>query len=215
MPRCLSFLFCLLSFASVCYPSHHHRHHSAPRGQTGVFDFYMLVLSWSPEFCSSKPTAAQCGQHASFVVHGFWPQNNDGTYPSNCVTEQPGPSNPSAIADIMPAEIIQHEWEKHGTCSGLSGDAYFALIRKVYNSIAIPSRFKAPSSSFTIRPAQLKHDFEEANPSLTDKEMTIQLRGGYLNAVNICESHSQSPVATPCAGLQDTTGGTFIVPPVK
>jgi ribonuclease I len=37
----------------------HHRHHSndAP---SGVFDYYVLSLSWSPAFCLQSPAAAEC-----------------------------------------------------------------------------------------------------------------------------------------------------------
>ncbi len=213
--RSLKLFVCFLALASICYPSHHHHTRSRPRGQAGVFDFYMLVLSWSPEFCFSKPSAAECSIHAGFLVHGLWPQNNDGTYPSNCATDQPGPTNPSAMADIMPSEIIEHEWQTHGTCSGLSGDAYFGLLRKVFQSVSIPPQFKAPSSSFTIRPAQLKQAFEHSAPNLVDTDITIQLRGNYLNAVNICESHSANPAPVACSGVKDIPGGTFIVPPVR
>lgn len=59
----------------------------------------------------------------------------------------------------MPQDILQHEWEKHGTCSGLSGNDYFKLIRQVYNAMNIPDRYKSPSGSFTAHPSGLKKDF--------------------------------------------------------
>src|SRR3974390_1701145 len=45
----------------------------------GNFDYYLLNLSWSPEFCHSHPSAAECAEHATFVLHGLWPQNFDGS----------------------------------------------------------------------------------------------------------------------------------------
>src|SRR5579872_2060362 len=126
--RKATFVLALLAVASVCASaSRHHRTHRAA-AQPGAFDFYVFVFSWSPEFCHGHPSAAECTNHAGFLVHGLWPQNNDGSYPLHCQTNQPGPTNPGAMSDIMPAEIIQHEWAQHGTCSGLSGDDYFALI---------------------------------------------------------------------------------------
>src|SRR5215472_5142960 len=65
------------------------------------FDYFLLNLSWSPEFCHSHSNAPECGQHMTFVLHGLWPQNADGTYPENC-SNAPGPSNPSQYSDIFP-----------------------------------------------------------------------------------------------------------------
>lgn len=203
----------VLAVSAAGYRSHRHTH--VRSGAAGVFDYYVLVLSWSPEFCFSHPNAAQCGKHTGFIVHGLWPQSADGSYPQNCATNQPPPSNPRALEDIMPAEIIEHEWKQHGTCSGLSGDAYFALLRKAYESVKIPPRMAAPSSSFTIRPRELKRAFEQANPQLNDNQMAIQVRGNYLNAVDICESKSETPVPVACLNLRDTRQGSFVVPPVR
>ena len=95
-------------------------------GTPGVFDFYLLTLSWSPEFCVTHPQAAECAAHPGFVLHGLWPQNNDGSYPEDC-SDAAGPSDPGAFRDIFPDEhLLEHEWQTHGTCSGLGPDAYFS-----------------------------------------------------------------------------------------
>ena len=74
------------------------RHHNrrALTAAPGQFDFYVLNLSWSPEFCRVHASAAECAQHRAFTLHGLWPQNSDGTYPEDC-SEIPGPSSPSAV----------------------------------------------------------------------------------------------------------------------
>ncbi len=96
---------------------------AAQPSATQNFDYYLLNLSWSPEFCHSHPNATECAEHSTFVLHGLWPQNNDGTYPQNCSTE-PGPHNPADYNDIYADPgLLRHEWRTHGTCSGLSPDA--------------------------------------------------------------------------------------------
>lgn len=212
--RFLRTIAILLTVSAVCLPSHH-RHNRPRSGQAGAFDYYMLVLSWSPEFCYSHPSAAQCSKHTGFIVHGLWPQRNDGSYPLNCQTTQPPPTDPGAMAGIMPQEIIEHEWQQHGTCSGLSGDEYFALIRKLYKSLTIPGQLRAPSGSSIVSAKELKQLFERSNPGWNDADIAIQRRGNYLSAVNVCESKSASPAPVACSGIPDANGGTFIVPPVR
>lgn len=186
------------------------------RNQAGAFDFYLLTLSWTPEFCHSHQSNAECSEHHGFMVHGLWPQNNDGTWPQNCQTDQPAPTDTSPVADIMPTDLIPHEWEKHGTCSGLSGNDYLKLIRTVFDSITIPDQFKSPTQTFTIRPGDLKKAFEQANSGLSDQDIAIQLSGGYLNQIEICESKDNPPHAMACSGVKDLNGNkSFKVPPVQ
>ena len=95
----LVFLFLLLAAASGF--SQRHQTRRATRGEPGVFDYYVLSLSWSPEFCYSHPGKPECQSgHHGFVVHGLWPQFADG-YPENC-SNAPGLAHPQEMADIMP-----------------------------------------------------------------------------------------------------------------
>src|SRR5689334_14652608 len=181
----------------------------------GEFDYYLVVLSWSPEFCHGKPGAAQCREHRNFVLHGLWPQNNDGSYPANCKTSQPAPTDLSKIKQIMPSDIVTHEWQKHGTCSGLSGDEYFRLAQTLRESIKVPADLVAPTRTLTTRPSEFKKDFEDSNPALADEDIAIQLRARYLNAVELCFSKADHPAPTACTHISDVKGGTFRIPPVK
>jgi ribonuclease T2 len=172
-------------------------------------------LSWSPEFCHGKPNSSECKDHRGFILHGLWPQYNNGGYPVGCKTTQPPPTDLSKIKQIMPPEIVEHEWEKHGTCSGLSGDAYFRLAESVFESVKIPADLVAPTRTSTSRPSALKKDFEGVNPSLADQDIAIQLHQGYLNAVELCFSKGDHPAPAACLHVPDVSGGTFKVPPVK
>jgi ribonuclease T2 len=184
-------------------------------GKSGQFDYYLLALSWSPEFCHGKSIAAECKDHRGFVLHGLWPQYNDGSYPIGCATTQPPPTDLSKIKQIMPPEIVTHEWQKHGTCSGLSGDEYFRLAESVFGSVKIPADLVAPARTATSRPSSLKKDFESVNPALADGDIAIQLHQGYLNAVELCFSKGDRPAPTACLHVRDVKGGTFKVPPVQ
>jgi ribonuclease T2 len=188
----------------------------APRSQTtSPFDYYLLNLSWAPEFCHNKPDNPECSGHFGFIVHGLWPQYSRGGYPENC-GQQPGLSNPSIMLDIMPdLHLIQHEWSTHGTCTGLTADDYFALIRRVFQSVKIPPGFLAPARQFSISPEELKQDFEQANPGIADSGIAVSCGGGpYLVAVEICYAKNGRP--TQCGGdIRDCNKPAIRVPRVQ
>ena len=106
----------------------------------GRFDYYVLSLSWSPQYCADAPgdrDRRQCGsgRRYAFVLHGLWPQNERG-FPQSCAE---GGTLPRALVDdmldVMPSpSLVRHEWATHGTCSGLTADAYFAAARRAFRS---------------------------------------------------------------------------------
>jgi ribonuclease T2 len=121
-----------------------------------AFDYYVLALCWQPAFCETQPQKEECvTQHAqrydaqNFALHGLWPSlANDPQHTFNycdvprAVVAQDSvdwcdlPALPLSaevwddLTVIMPgtASCLQnHEWYKHGTCAGMSAEAYFAL----------------------------------------------------------------------------------------
>jgi len=195
---------------TVAGSSKHHGSQQAAQGQPGVFDYYLLTLSWSPEFCHSHADNPEChsGRHG-FVVHGLWPQYVDG-YPEHC-SNAPGLANPAEMADIMPDPgLVAHEWSTHGTCSGLNAEDYFKLLRRAFNSVQIPERFVAARENSSIAPQDVKHDFMQANPSFSADEMTVSCGNNYLTAVAFCMTKDLKPTA--CRNLRDCRANTIRVP---
>ncbi len=183
---------------------------------SGNFDYYLLTLSWSPEFCHGHPESPECGEHLGFIVHGLWPQFSRGGYPENCSQQQPGPSNPQAMLDLIPDQhLIEHEWVTHGACTGLSGDNYFALVRRIRDSVRIPQDLVAPSHQLTMASESLKQDFEQANPGLNDSEMAVTCGGApYLTGIELCFSKDGRPI--PCGnGVRDCERPELRIPRVQ
>src|SRR6266850_235409 len=110
-----------------------------------TFAYYLLALSYAPDFCSEPqgvkdPRECGAGRHVGFVVHGLWPQGENARGPENC--GKASPVSQSIIQQTLkyiPTEsLIQHEWSTHGTCSNLSVGDYFATVRKARDSVTIP-----------------------------------------------------------------------------
>lgn len=165
-------------------------------GEPGVFDFYVLALSWSPGFCERDGgrgrNREQCGEGAGlgFVVHGLWPQFERG-YPSEC---GPAGRTPSRIAleqakGLFPTEgLARYEWRKHGTCSGSSPSDYFADVRRAREKVVIPQPFVAPTREQTWTAIDLERAFVAANPGLRTDMMSVACQRGALQEVRICLS---------------------------
>jgi len=175
------------------------------RDLPGQFDYYTLVLSWSPTYCfAAEPGSddAQCrrsdGMHYGFVLHGLWPQYERG-YPESCPTRwRPFVPEPviASIFDVMPSRrLIIHEYRLHGTCSGLQPGAYFALARQLFNHITIPQRYHNPYETQFVSPRELVGDFLRANPGLRPDMMTIACGGpgNRLRGVRICMTKDGRP----------------------
>jgi ribonuclease T2 len=169
--------------------------------EPGHFDYFLLNLSWSPEFCATSASNPQCAAHPGFVLHGLWPQNRDGTWPANCVTHAPGPTNPSAWLDITPdLSLIAHEWTKHGTCTTLNGDTYFTLARQAYRSITIPNRFRDVDREITMKPDEIVDLFLHANTTLSAENININCENDHLTAIEVCLGKDLRPVS--CTALR-------------
>jgi ribonuclease T2 len=184
----------LLGALAVAPAEAQDRRQNAP----GAFDFYVLSLSWSPSYCaeaeergSRGSRSPQCsGRPYSFVVHGLWPQYENG-YPEYC--EQPAPRLPRNIMismlDLMPAPgLIYNEWDKHGTCAGVPAKAYFEAIRKARAAIKIPPEFLDLAQAKTVTPAAVEEAFINANPKLTTSGIAVTCNRTRLSEVRICLS---------------------------
>lgn len=160
-------------------------------------DFYVLAMSYQPEFCYSHRTQsfAGCAKPQQFwkselTLHGLWPQFSDGSWPSTCSNE---PFNVSVVREIgfdrfekywpnvkssphdleVYAEFWQHEWSKHGTCSGLAQDVYF----------------REALDSFLQTPKIVGDHYGDS--SGISKETLIYAYGGPGKVVTVCSGHSK------------------------
>lgn len=184
--------------------------HANAQPTGGNFDYYLLNLSWSPEFCQSHPDAAECATHAAFVLHGLWPQNNDGTDPERC-SNAPGPADPAAYKDIYPdTGLLEHEWKTHGMCSGLSADAFFATARAAYRSVAIPPRLSALSSQTSMPPEDILDLFTQSNSGIARQSLALRCGNNYLTAVEVCLDKSLHPI--PCPNVRSCRARTVKIP---
>ncbi|MCB1346306.1 MAG: ribonuclease T2 [Rhodobacter sp.] len=170
--------------------------------RAGVFDHYLLALSWIPAYCATDgddrrdPRCGE-GRHVGWAVHGLWPQNTGGDWPEHCLTGQRDPSRRETAdqADLFGTSgSAWHQWDKHGRCSGLSARDYFALVRRATGAIHLPEVFAGVNRELRIDPDVVEAAFIEANPELTPDMMVTSCQRGDLVELRICLTRSLDPM---------------------
>lgn len=175
---------------------------AAPRSQgtPGEFDFYVLSLSWSPTFCLTHPDNEQCsGKGYGFVLHGLWPQLAKG-FPESCSRERLPAEVRARYSVLFPsAKMIDHEWQKHGTCSGQDAASYFALTARLKDQLLIPAVLQQPAAPVRMSPGELIHAFKAANTGMVVNSVLPFCGDGgrFLREVHAC--YSKAGASTSCS----------------
>jgi ribonuclease T2 len=188
----LRIALCALLFASLALPAaaqgryYDRSRQSAP----GSFDYYLLALSWAPNFCASHSSNSnECGtgRHVAFVIHGLWPQGERGRLNQPCQHTSPVASDVVRYAlNFYPdAGLVQHEWQCHGIYSGLSARDYFTAVGRAYQSLHIPPSIAALSRDTEENAATLAQEFERSN-SAPPGSFVSSCHDGELVAMEAC-----------------------------
>lgn len=162
-------------------------------GTAGDFDYYVMSLSWSPNWCALEGDgrdSPQCDESEDFgwVLHGLWPQYETG-WPDYCRTTIPAPTRrqTEAMADIMGTSgLAWYQWNKHGVCSGLNSTDYYALAREAYEALTIPQAFRKLERQVSLPASLIEEAFMDQNDGLDANEITVTCMSGYIQEVRIC-----------------------------
>ena len=213
-------LMCLIATASAT---------ARPRKRAqqidATFSYYVLSLSYAPDFCAQhtgNPTgnkdARECGsgRHIGFVVHGLWPQVEGNRGPESCGSASPVSEDiVRATLPYIPTEsLIQHEWATHGTCTGMSSTNYFALVRRARDMVKIPNELAAPGSQLRMGSSEVEAKFAAANPNFPRGAFRVSCyRDTELQEVRIALNKDLSPRMYGSGG--GSCGATLQIRPVR
>jgi ribonuclease T2 len=191
------------------------------RDTPGQFDYYVLSLSWSPTFCETATGNArrqQCGARPySFVVHGLWPQYERG-FPESCQLPPPRLDRNimTSMLDLMPAPgLVFHEWDQHGTCSGLQPREYFDLVRRARERVRIPEQYSNPVAPLSVTPGQVIDAFTGANDGLSPDGIAIDCSRKRLREVRICLTRDLKFRDCSRSAQRACRSERLIMPPVR
>lgn len=209
----MRFLLCLLLCANMAH---------ADGEPSGEFDYYVLSLSWSPNWCALEGDAKQSPQCDSsqdfgWVLHGLWPQYHRG-WPAFCHTPHRNPprSLSHEMADIMGTSgLAWYQWKKHGVCSGLSAPDYYALSRRAYAQVVRPEIFRKLQDPVRLPASVVEQAFLKANPTLEPDMLTITCRQDRIQEARICLSKDLKPVPCGRDTIRDCKLGNALFDPVR
>ncbi|PXW74538.1 ribonuclease T2 [Blastomonas natatoria] len=177
---------------------------------------YTLALSWSPEFCRGREEdrgqALQCSRRFGefgFVLHGLWPEGKTAVYPQYCATP-PSPVPLSVVRQnlcAMPSQrLIQHQWDKHGSCMTRDPARYFQTARQLYQSVKLPDMERLSRRPLTQ--GMLRREIARLNPGMPASAIAIRANGrGWLQEVRLCLGMEYRPRACP-AHVRQQRGDT-------
>ena len=169
----------------------------------GTFDYYLLSLSWAPDFCAlpggnKDPRECSPGRRLGFIVHGLWPQAEAGRAAENCAASPVSGAIVNLMLNYIPSPgLIQHEWSEHGSCTGLNAVDFFALVRQARDKVRIPADLTALAQDRSMSPRDLAAEFAAANPAFPPAAFRATCVRGELQEVRVCFTKDLAP--RPCS----------------
>lgn len=158
---------------------------------------YLLTYSWSPQHCYQQARRGgggdddmQCGGQSGqfgFVLHGLWPESTGSNWPQYC---RPGGAVSRATIQqnlcMTPSpQLLQHEWQKHGTCMSASPEDYFRTAAQLHANVRFPD-MTALAARRDVTAGELRRLFSAANTGIPTAALAIEVtRGGWLDEVRI------------------------------
>ncbi|MEM9343969.1 MAG: ribonuclease T2 [Pseudomonadota bacterium] len=188
--------------------------------RAGDFDYYVLALSWSPTWCAlegDQRGSPQCDAAFGWVLHGLWPQYEQG-WPSYCRGSEANPSRrmTADMADITGTSgLAWHAWNKHGRCSGLSAAGYFEQSREAFEAVTRPDILRKLDKPVTVPASVIEAAFLEENPGLSADAVTITCKAGRIQEARICLTKDLEPRTCGADTIRDCTMSDALLDPVR
>jgi len=214
----------------------------ADYGSAGDFDFYVVQQSWPAEFCYSHSSYPGCEnptnwQQNNLTLHGVWPNYNVARsghdWPQCCsskygtsITQSEMESILSELQTYWPSEqdpapsgdwsssLWEHEWNKHGTCSGLGVTDYFQHGINIMQqaNISTPSVISSNIGGSTTAEA-IQSAFNNGSPCGSGACLVgVTCSGSYLEAITTCWSKDLTQqLVCPASVIGKQCSGTISI----
>ena len=140
---------------------------------------------------ATRRRAFQCGggNRFGFTLHGLWPDGVGKDWPQYCARDRRSCRAPVIRATLCAtpsAQLIQHEWAKHGTCMPGDGRRAISRARRGFRAAALSRHGCAVAHAADGRRGSPRR-WRAANPGLPpDMIRVTATRQGWLDEVWLC-----------------------------
>ena len=171
--------------------------------------YSLLALSWQNAFCQTHQRKAECQRargaytDTRFSLHGLWPQPRENLYCDVSSKQKQfdkrgqwyqlpklelTATTRKELLRIMPAStsnLQKHEWIKHGTCSGMNPQEYYAhaieLTKQLNNSKV--GQFFSQNIGKKVTLQQVRFKMNESFGQGSGKRAELRCRNGLITEI--------------------------------
>jgi ribonuclease T2 len=142
--------------------------------------YYTLSISLAPALCQLHPENRQlrvCQEGYSVMVQGFWPEHEDGRKLRNCSKDSPdlSPVQERVLEKVMPDDPVRvREWQRHGSCTGMSAREYFRALMASANRLRLPQLISKEGRDQVVERNQLVAEIMKINAGLPEKGIYLR-----------------------------------------
>lgn len=163
---------------------------------------FTLIIRMTPAACALDPALQklrQCQDGFTLTISSLQAERVGGRRLENCSRN---PTNLSPLQErvverVMPDKQLRDEdWQRNGSCTGMSPTVYFRTIATYAQRLKIPSELASPRDTVLTK-SHIISKLQQLNPGLTEKSLLLRCT---------VESGRDLPVLTELRSCYNTQG---------
>jgi len=163
---------------------------------------FTLIIRMTPAACALDPELQklrQCQDGFTLTISSLQAERASGKRIENCSHDQTNlsPLQERVVERVMPDKQLRDEdWQRNGSCTGMSPTVYFRTIATYAQRLKIPSELASPRDTVLTK-NYIINKLQQLNPGLTDKSLLLRCTA---------ESGREFPVLTELRSCYNTQG---------